>query len=211
MKQGLMKTISSGAHHFTRFANAGSRLAFCLLIICGVFLFAGFIRFATIIAQYENSVEPSGDAIVVFTGDKSRIKTGLELLRRGNGKKLFISGVNHHTSVKALLSRYSSYAELFSCCIELDRIAKDTRQNGMETAKWVHRQGYDSLIVVTSDYHMPRSLMELSSAMPDILLLPYVARDPQSARNAAIDNSEHLRVMVREFIKTIASSLNRYD
>ena len=36
-----------------------------------------------------------------------------------------------------------------------------------ETRRWAHERGFKSLIVVTSNYHMPRAIVELSHAMPE--------------------------------------------
>mgnify|MGYP002128275913 CR=1 FL=1 len=39
--------------------------------------------------------------------------------------------------------------------------------------RWVRERGFKSLIVVTSNYHMPRAIVELSHAMPDVTLIPF--------------------------------------
>ena len=197
-------------HHaqgnFSYLANIGSRMAFCLLVGAGVFLFIGFIRFATIIASFNQPSPPVGDGIVVLTGGKSRIDSALQLLEDGRAKRLLITGVYRETTKNTIMSLFPAQKELFSCCIDLDWNAMDTKQNGLETAKWMEKQKFSSLIVVTSDYHMPRSMLEMTRAMPDIRLLPYVARNKNAPKQAVIGDSEHLRMMVREFIKTMVSS-----
>ena len=49
----------------------------------------------------------------------------------------------------------------------------DTAGNANETRAWAASRGYESLIVVTASYHMPRSLAELSLAMPGTELIPH--------------------------------------
>ena len=44
-------------------------------------------------------------------------------------------------------------------------------------------KGYTRLIVVTSDYHMPRSMVEIRSAYPGVELTPYAVETP------SLDNS----------------------
>jgi len=51
--------------------------------------------------------------------------------------------------------------------------AMDTAGNARETAAWVSAEGYTSLRVVTAAYHMPRSLVELASAMPGVTLVAH--------------------------------------
>ena len=46
-------------------------------------------------------------------------------------------------------------------------------------AQWAKRKGFASLIVVTSDYHMPRSMVELAEAMPDMRLIAYPVSNPE--------------------------------
>ena len=54
----------------------------------------------------------------------------------------------------------------------------DTIGNAIETRKWAERQHFSSLLVVTSDYHMRRSMAELASAMPDMRLLAVPISNP---------------------------------
>ena len=50
----------------------------------------------------------------------------------------------------------------FSCCVDLDHSAINTIGNAVETRRWVMARGFQSLIVVTSNFHMPRALAELA-------------------------------------------------
>ncbi len=50
----------------------------------------------------------------------------------------------------------------------------DTAGNARETREWAQSRNITrSLIVVTSNYHMPRALVELSAALPDMALYPF--------------------------------------
>jgi uncharacterized SAM-binding protein YcdF (DUF218 family) len=57
--------------------------------------------------------------------------------------------------------------------IILGHEADNTRGNALETAGWMREQGFHSMRLVTSAYHMPRSLLEFSAAMPDITITPH--------------------------------------
>ncbi len=91
----------------------------------------------------------------------------------------------------------------FDCCVDLGFRAENTLGNARETAPWVARHHYHTLIVVTADYHMPRALLELHAAMPGVALYPFpVATEAVDARRwwASPDDA---RRMVLEYCKYI--------
>jgi uncharacterized SAM-binding protein YcdF (DUF218 family) len=113
------------------------------------------------------------DAIVVLTGGRLRLETGLRLLAAGTAKTLFISGVNERVDRDELLRALGPSAERGACCIVLGHEADNTRGNARETADWMRAVGYRSLRLVTSWYHMPRSLLEFERAMPGTTIVAH--------------------------------------
>lgn len=148
-------------------------LVFCaLLFALGVFA-GGFLTFASGVAAMNTGAAARADGIVVFTGGAERVDGALHLLSTGHARRLLISGVHPDTSAEQI-ARISDVApSMFDCCIDLDRRAANTIGNAAETARWVRANDFGSLIVVTSAYHMPRSLAELGAAMPDVTLEPF--------------------------------------
>ena len=116
---------------------------------------------------------PSTDAVVVLTGGSRRLAAGLDLLARGEVKKLLVSG-GHPDVVKAEIAggdrRLQALAE---CCVSLGYEATDTIGNAVETAGWMRREGFTSLTLVTATYHMPRSLVEFRRALPEARIVPF--------------------------------------
>src|SRR5262249_22163212 len=142
--------------------------------VCVAWL-AGLIWFAT-----PPAVEAQGrptDAIVVLTGGSLRLESGIELLREGKGRKLFVSGVNQQVDLDKLLRISGNsrdwFMDLAVCCVALGHEADDTLGNARETARWIRQQGFRSLRLVTAWYHMPRSLLEFDRAMPEIDILAH--------------------------------------
>ncbi|MFS2014449.1 YdcF family protein [Azospirillum sp. CT11-132] len=113
------------------------------------------------------------DAIVVLTGGSNRLVTGLELLAAGRAKKLFVSGVYDGVEVQELLKLSRHSPTEMECCITLGYSADSTIGNAYETADWMRDQGFRSLRLVTANYHMRRSMLELAMAMPDVELVPH--------------------------------------
>ena len=132
---------------------------------------AGFIWFAAPPSP-ENEAVPT-DAIVVLTGGPLRLQSGMALLRDGKGRKLFVSGVNQQVDLDELLRVSGNAPDWASCCTALGHDADNTLGNARETAQWMRRQGFSSLRLVTAWYHMPRSLLELDRAMPEIEIVAH--------------------------------------
>jgi uncharacterized SAM-binding protein YcdF (DUF218 family) len=133
---------------------------------------AGFGWFVASSLALRSAPAAPTDAIVVLTGGRQRLEAGLALLVAGRGRQLFISGVNPHVDQAVLLRALGPAAEREACCIVLGHRSDDTAGNAAETAGWMRRQGYRSLRLVTSWYHMRRALVEFRRAMPDATIVP---------------------------------------
>ena len=172
----------------------------------------GFMRFSAAVHEH-NTAEPLAVAeaagaargIVVLTGGAARIAHGLSLLDGGAGERLLISGVYPDTSDAALRDRNRPYARLFDCCIDMERISVDTVSNARETARWVKERGFDSLLLVTSAYHMPRSLMEFRRALPKVRLTAAPLRLPALDQEDWWRDSGTLRLVVGEYVKYVGA------
>jgi len=106
------------------------------------------------------------DAIVVLTGGRLRLEAGLDLLGAGRAQKLFVSGVNPHVDRIELMRVAGHAGEEDLNRIVIGHDADNTLGNARETAGWMQQEGYSSLRLVTSWYHMQRSLLEFQRAMP---------------------------------------------
>lgn len=188
------------------FAETATKTLFLAGVALAVFLISGFIRFSTLVAGYDDLPMPAGEGIAVLTGGNARIVTGLHLLEKRRAKHMLISGVNPQTSEHTIAKMFSEHSSYISCCVELDHVAKNTVQNAEEIAKWAGRKNFKQIIVVTSNYHMPRALLEVSRALPGIALLPHVVRQQIAVTTAGMNNSGNIKIMVKEYLKTLASS-----
>ena len=133
----------------------------------------GFAWFAIFLPQPLDG--RTTDAIVVLTGGPGRIDRGLSLLQDGAAKRMLISGVDRSVRPHELAVEYDAPDRLFDCCVTLGREAIDTRSNGIETARWLEKRGYDTVRLVTTDWHMRRAAFELKQAMPPDIMLVYDA------------------------------------
>lgn len=136
-------------------------------------LIAGFGWFVVRLPAEQAAFDRKADGIVVLTGAASRIPDAIELLASGHGQRLLITGVHRATSAREISRLMPLNQRAFACCVDLDRSALNTLGNAIEAKRWVHERGFHSLIVVTSSYHMPRAMAELSHQLPDVTLIPF--------------------------------------
>jgi uncharacterized SAM-binding protein YcdF (DUF218 family) len=162
----------------------------------------GFGIFLATLPAPEAGAAATADGIVALTGEGARLAPAVTLLETGHGKRLLITGVNRLTS-KPYLKRLLHAGEAFDCCADLGFAALDTRGNAQEAAEWADAHGYASLIVVTADYHMPRSMVEFGAALPGVMLMPYPVADPpetlswQSAKRLNGEYAKYLASLAR--------------
>lgn len=172
----------------------------------GLVLLAGFAVFASTIKSAPPAMVPSADAIVVLTGGEDRIEAGIKLLSEGKGRRLLISGVNPITKAAEIGRLTRQDHRLFKCCIDFGYTAVDTSGNAEEARSWADNWGYSRLILVTSSYHMPRSLTEFARVLPRAELLSY----PVATRHHNLDewwqHRATVRLLVTEYLKFLTSA-----
>jgi len=167
----------------------------------------GFIAFLSQLRGVEIKPARNADGIVVLTGGSSRVSDAMELLAGGYGQRLLISGV-HPTNAASDISRsLPDNQQLLRCCVDLDRSAVNTRSNAAETRRWVRERGFKSLIVVTSNYHMPRAIVELSHAMPDVTLIPFSVVGDKWRDEPWWTSGTTFRLLLSEYAKYVAAEL----
>lgn len=181
----------------------GLGLAFCTLLTVALLGFLGFVWFVYSLDRFEKKPETRADGIVALTGGAHRIGDAIDLLAQGYAKRLLISGVNEKTSRDEISRLNPGQRQLFECCVDLDYRARNTIGNAIETRRWAERNEFNALIIVTSNYHMPRTLVELDHALPNLQKIPYSVAatvDPHDWwRNAAT-----AKVLFFEYLKFLA-------
>ncbi len=174
------------------------------LVLSGFFI-GGFFKFADIVASQVPPDPLVADGIVVLTGGAERIAGAVELISEGKARRLLISGVHPDTNARQIGRMVDAGPDIMKCCVDLDHRAANTVGNALETAKWARRNGFLSLIVVTSAYHMPRAMLELSHAMPDIRLIAYPVSRQRLGLDRWYSNEETMTLLLAEYVKYMAT------
>ena len=133
-----------------------------ILTLFLILVLSHFIFFLSLVKNFKSDYTTikSVDSIVVLTGDKFRISKGMEILSNGIGEKLLLSGVNKNIKLTNIKNEFPKYKNFFDCCVEIENISSNTFENSRETFLWLEKNKYNSVLIVSSDYHMPRAKLE---------------------------------------------------
>jgi uncharacterized SAM-binding protein YcdF (DUF218 family) len=189
-----------------RFLRQSKRIFLTFIL----FWSGGFLVFLSFVPVYVGDTHTKTDAIVVLTGGQDRLKTGFSLLHQGFSDRLFISGVNPDENLKSLLRNQPEVMALhkgqrkeLSDKTSLGFLARNTRGNADETTAWVSAHHIKSVRLVTSAYHMPRSLLELHVSMPGVEIVPHPVVTGGLGQEDWWQNVKTLTLTVSEYTKYI--------
>jgi uncharacterized SAM-binding protein YcdF (DUF218 family) len=203
MSDRLSKGWLSRKSRLRRLARRILLAAFLVIAIVA----GGFLWFADAVTSLKAPDGVKADAIVVLTGGYQRIEQAVGLLRDGAGQRLLISGAHPSTTPNQIRKVTQASADLFSCCVDIGYDALDTIGNANEIARWIHDHGYKSVLVVTNNYHMLRSLHELRRADPVTDFVPYPVINADLTRRAWFAEPDTLRTMLSEYGKVVLATL----
>jgi uncharacterized SAM-binding protein YcdF (DUF218 family) len=191
-----------------RLLRIARNLAFTGALLGALALGGGFLLFVDMLDRVEGSESRPVDGIVALTGGAERISDAIDLLARGRGGRLLITGVNEKTTREELARQRPDSRAAFACCVDLDYRALNTVGNAEQTRAWARSNGFRSLLVVTSTYHMPRTLAEIGHVLPDVHLVPHPVvpdrldidgwwKEPQTAKLLAYEYVKFVVAMAR--------------
>src|SRR3974390_1963073 len=172
-----------------------------VVVVGSVLLAGGFFWFVWHISGAGISRDRKADGIVVLTGAASRIPDAIQLLAAGRGRRLLITGVYRDTNAREIARLTPLYSKFFTCCIDLDKAALNTFGNAIEAKRWAREHNFSSLIVVTSNWHMPRAMAELGHQLPDVALISYPVISPRVKDEPWWSNLETAHLLFAEYLK----------
>ena len=179
--------------------------SFFLLSLIAGFLWWVLLLFNTFPKKvyFNSSTEILGKVgVVVLTGGKNRIEKGVDILSKGYGDKLLISGVFMPSEIEAKFSLEKEKKELFKCCVSFDQRSKNTYENAEEVVKWLNEnKDIKSIILVSSYYHLPRSIMIFEKKIKsDVKIYPTPAIQKINFKNQPFFQ---LKLIISEYFKVL--------
>ena len=189
----MLASLARGIGFLTMIVLVGGLAAFGL----------GFFWFIIQVPPEEIRLSDKADGIVVLTGAASRIPDAIELLNSARGQRVLITGVNRTTTAKEIATLTSQNERVFKCCVDLDRSALNTLGNAIETRRWARDRNFHSLIIVTSNWHMPRAMAEIEHQIPDARLIAYPVVSEKIKGEPWWSSSGTARLLLSEYLKYV--------
>ena len=168
---------------------------FFILLILGFFYFLDSIKYNNIV------VNKNIDSIAILTGGKGRISLGLKLFIEHSNIKLIISGVDKKVSVNSVLP-----AKLHkNNSIYIDQVSESTFENALVITDWVKKNKLYNVYVITSYYHMPRSMLLLNNLTEEVNYYSYPVKREKSKNSNFLQETLFNLFLMQEYIKYLLS------
>ncbi|MDC0093012.1 YdcF family protein [Alphaproteobacteria bacterium] len=186
-------------------------IIFILIFSC---FFIGLFDFKEKILSLQKHSNTLNSNVVILTGGSNRIKDGLKIINNVDkftkaNLKILISGTGKgftKISLKKMLTSNFNL-KLLECCIELESISKNTYSNASETYKWVTLNNINKFILITSNYHMPRAILEFKNKMPNLEIFTYPISPKNHNISKWLSSSETFSLIFVEYSKLLIASL----
>ncbi len=172
---------------------------------------AGLAWFKSYINKLQDYSENKTDAIIVLTGGKGRVPEALDILRKGYADRLFISGAGGGATVSEMLLEHGverGEIDEWQDKVELGHKAENTQQNAAEAAEWIRKSNYKTIRLITSNYHMPRSMLEFENIMPDVEIIPHPVTPEHIKMDEWWKNRGSRNLILSEYHKFLAVKLD---
>ncbi|MBN8649691.1 MAG: YdcF family protein [Caulobacterales bacterium] len=190
-----------------RAATITSRAFFLIGLGLAIWLVGGFFRFADNVVNMKTpEYTIQADGIVSLTGgSKGRLTEGVKLLEMKRGKSLLISGVYQGASTEEIRAISGGSRALYECCIKLGRAARDTIGNAEEIYDWAKANNYKTILVVTDNYHIERSMLEISNRLKDVKIIPHAVKASPYIDKKWWESEKALKGLLNEYAKLRAA------
>ena len=161
--------------------------------------------------KFNNNESPN---IVILTGGTNRIKEGLKIIdnfkkSKKINYKILVSGTGIGFTKSSLKKNIGPNfnARLIECCIDLDSVSKNTFTNAKETFKWISKNKINEFILITSNYHMPRAILEFKNIMPNLKIYTYAITPKKHDIKNWISSYQTFSLVFIEYCKYIVASM----
>ena len=189
---------------------------FFIFFIMSMFIlfFIELNNFKENILSFTKYNKKEGYNIVILTGGTNRIKDGLKIIKdfrksKKSNYKILVSGTGKGFTKNSLKNQLGSNfnPKLIQCCIDLDKVSKNTITNAIETYKWTKKNDIKEFILITSNYHMPRATLEFKNVMPNLKIYTYAITPKKHDIENWLSSYQTFSLVFTEYCKFIIAGL----
>ena len=179
-----------------------------------MYFFIGLFNYQERILSLTEYSSKKASNIVILTGGSNRIKDGLKIIDNFDNSaikniKLLISGTGKGfttSNVTKLLPKNIYLNKFVRCCVKLDNKSENTYHNAIETFKWAKKNNIKTFILITSNYHMPRAVLEFKNKMPNLKIIKYPITPEKYNINNWIYSYETFSLILLEYCKFLIAN-----
>ncbi len=139
--------------------STGLRVMTYGIAMLGLMFLTGFGLFVFVLDKSAKTTISSADGIIAYSNDRHTIAEAVKLLSRGKAKRLLISGSEARRQKSEIMRQIPSTVPLFNCCIDIGTQTTDIIANAKKAQQWARHHRFSTLLLVTENSHMPRTLL----------------------------------------------------
>jgi uncharacterized SAM-binding protein YcdF (DUF218 family) len=125
------------------------------------------------------------DAIFVLTGGEGRIQEGYRAWSGGAARELYILGAGRRVPATRIVPEVSRIPAEALSRIHVEGWSENTLENAFSAKSAVGEGKYSSVILVTSDYHIPRAVLVFRKVLPPDVSLSAIRVRPEGGAGAS--------------------------
>jgi uncharacterized SAM-binding protein YcdF (DUF218 family) len=114
------------------------------------------------------------DAILVLTGDENRIPEGYRAWKEGKARELYILGAGGGAKLERILPGRPALSSAEAGKLHVEGWSENTLENAYSAKGVVAERGFRRVILITSDYHMPRAFLSLRTVLPPAISIEVI-------------------------------------
>jgi uncharacterized SAM-binding protein YcdF (DUF218 family) len=140
-----------------------------------------FINFLFNVDKNNKNNKNNINNIVVLTGNAGRLAVGLDLMDNNINSRMLINNINSRMLITGV-AKGVKYSDIIKNRdskkdrIDLGYNAQSTLGNALETALWIKERNINDIILITDNWHMPRTLLLFKASMPNREIVPYALK-----------------------------------
>ena len=125
------------------------------------------------------------DAIFVLTGGEGRIQEGFRAWSAGAARELYILGAGRTVPATQIVPEGSRIPAEALARVHVEGWSVNTLENAFSAKSAVGEEKYSSVILVTSDYHIPRANLAFRKVLPRDVSLSAIRVRPEGGPGAS--------------------------